>query len=132
MKPIIKTLLLLILVTCVGCDASDDTIPINASDKLLGHWLNPVGNGLETQFERAKSLKNDAYGISFLIENNFIERSSGWCGTPPLVYADFRGDWEKDDAMITITIDNGMNGMESLNWRIKSLDDKHLIIERIP
>ena len=131
MKPLFKTLLLLLIVTHIGCDTSDDAIPINESDKLLGHWINPVANGSETQFERAKSLKSDAYGISFLIENNFIERSSGWCGTPPLIFADFQGAWEKDDSMITITIDNGMNGLENVNWKIKSLDDKQLVIERI-
>lgn len=131
MKPTFKIILLILLVTHIGCDTADDSIQIDESDKLLGHWINPIASESETKFERAKSLKEGAYGISFLTERNFIERSSGWCGTPPLIFADFKGAWEKDDSVITITIDNGMNSLEDINWKIKSLNDQYLIIERI-
>lgn len=132
MRTILKSLLLLLIVTHIGCDTTDDSIQINDSDKLVGHWINPVHNDSELKLERAKSLKNDAYGISFLRESSCIERSSGWCGTPPLIFADFQGSYKRNDSLITITMDNGMNGLEDIDWKIKTLDDQYLVIERIP
>jgi hypothetical protein len=132
MKPLTKILLLLLIVIHIGCDTDVESLQINESDKLVGHWINPVANNdTELKFDRAKALKKDAYGISFLVQSNCIERSSGWCGTPPLIFADFQGTWKRKDSIITITIDNGMNGLEAIDWKIKTLDDQSLIIERL-
>lgn len=131
MKTFIKTLLLLVIVINIGCDKDDEPVEINASDKLIGHWINPVVIDSELKFERSNSLKKNDYGISFLIESMYIERSSGWCGTPPLVYADFKGLWKRNDGMITITIDNGMNGVQDINYEIKSLDDRYLVMKQL-
>ncbi len=132
MKTIRQSLLVLLIVTSIGCDTADDSIQINDSDKLVGHWINPVYTDSELKLQRGKSLKNDAYGLSFLRESNCIERSSGWCGTPPLIFADFQGSYKRKDALIIITMDNGMNGLEDIHWKIKILDDQYLVIERIP
>lgn len=99
---------------------------------LIGYWINPVYTDSVTTFERANRFKDDAYGVAFLTENISLERSSGWCGTPPLIFADFQGKWKKNDSIITITIDNGMAGVVDNHWKIKTLDEKHLIIERMP
>ncbi|OBX27254.1 hypothetical protein LX77_02780 [Gelidibacter algens] len=131
MKPRIKILLLLLMVIHIGCDTDVESLQINESDKLVGHWIKPVANDTELKLDRANALKKDAYGISFLTESNCIERSSGWCGTPPLIFADFQGSWKRNDSIITITIDNGMNGLEAINWKIKTLDDQSLVIERL-
>lgn len=131
MKPRIKILLLLLMVIHIGCDTDVESLQINESDKLVGHWIKPVANDTELKLDRANTLKKDAYGISFLTESNCIERSSGWCGTPPLIFADFQGTWKRNDSIITITIDNGMNGLEAINWKIKTLDDQSLVIERL-
>ena len=37
MKTILKTVLYLLLVTTIGCSQENETIPINESDKLIGH-----------------------------------------------------------------------------------------------
>jgi hypothetical protein len=60
-----------------------------------------------------------------------VERSSGWCGTPPLSFMDFQGTWTRTDSVLIMTIDNGINGMQNIKWIIKTLDDKTLILERI-
>jgi hypothetical protein len=119
------------MVIHIGCDTDVESLQINESDKLVGHWIKPVANDTELKLDRANTLKKDAYGISFLTESNCIERSSGWCGTPPLIFADFQGTWKRNDSIITITIDNGMNGLEAINWKIKTLDDQSLVIERL-
>lgn len=131
MKTILKTVLFLLLVTTIGCSQSEP-IPINESNKLIGHWINPVynSNGSELQLTRASSLKEGEYGISFLEETQCVERSSGWCGTPPLSFMDFKGSWTRTDSVLIMTIDNGL-GMQNIKWLIKTLDDKTLILERM-
>jgi hypothetical protein len=129
MKAILKTILVLVLVATIGC-SQDETIPIDESNKLIGHWINPVYTDAEIQLTRARSLKSDAYGMSFLAESQCVERSSGWCGTPPLTFSDFEGSWTKTDSVLIVTINNGI-GLQDVKWKIKTLDDKTLIMERM-
>jgi hypothetical protein len=131
MKKILKTVLLLLLVTSFGCSQENETIPINESNKLIGHWINPVYSGSELQLTRANSLKNDEYGLSFLEKTQCVERSSGWCGTPPITFFDFKGTWTRTDSVLIMTIDNGLSGMQNIKWLIKTLDNNTLIIERM-
>ncbi len=131
MKTILKTVLLLVLVATIGCSQENEVIPINTSDKLIGHWVDPIYSGSELQLTRASSLKNNEFGISFLEKTLCVERSSGWCGTPPLSFMDFKGTYTKNDLIIIISIDNGLNGTQNIRWVIKTLDDKTLIMERI-
>ena len=132
MKTILKTVLFLLIVTTIGCSPENDVKPINASNKLIGHWINPTynSNGSELQLTRASSLKDGEYGLSFLEETQCVERSSGWCGTPPITFSDFKGTWTKTDSVLMVTIDNGL-GMQNIKWVIKTLDDKTLIMERM-
>jgi hypothetical protein len=131
MKTILKTVLLLVLITSIGC-SQNETIPINESNKLIGHWINPIynSNGSELQLTRASSLKDGEYGLSFLEKTQCVERNSGWCGTPPITFSDFKGTWTKTDSTLMVTIDNGL-GMQNIKWVIKTLDDKTLIMERM-
>lgn len=131
MKTILKTVLLLVHVATIGCSQENEVIPINTSDKLMGHWVDSIYSGSELQLTRASSLKNNEFGISFLKKTQCVERSSGWCGTPPLSFMDFKGTYTKNDSIIIISIDNGLNGTQNIRWVIKTLDDKTLIMERI-
>ena len=128
MKALLKTVLLLVLITTLGCTQENETIPINESNKLIGHWINPIYTGSELQLTRASSLKDDGYGLSFLEKTQCVERTSGWCGTPPLTFTDFKGSWTRTDSNLIITIDNGL-GTQNIKWVIKTLDDKTLIME---
>ncbi len=129
MKTILKTILVLVLVTTMGC-SQNETIAIDESNKLIGHWINPVYTETEIQLTRASSLKSDAYGMSFLAERQCVERSSGWCGTPPLIFSDFKGSWTRTDSVVIVSINNGI-GLQDIKWKIKTLDDKTLIMERM-
>lgn len=131
MKTILKTVLFLLLVTTIGCSPENEVIPINPSNKLIGHWINPVYTGTELQLTRASSLKDGEYGLSFLEKTQCVERSSGWCGTPPLSFMDFQGTWTRTDSVLIMTIDNGINGLQNIKWVIKTLNDKTLILERM-
>lgn len=130
MKTILKTVLFLLLVTTIGCEDNNEPIPINESNKLIGHWINPVYTDSELKLTRASSLKSNEYGLSFLEKTQCVERSSGWCGTPPLSFMDFQGSWTRTDSILIVTIDNGL-GMQNIKWIIKTLDDKTLVLERM-
>lgn len=129
MKTILKTILVLVLGTTIGC-SQNETIAIDESNKLIGHWINPVYTETEIQLTRAGSLKSDAYGMSFIAESQCVERSSGWCGTPPLTFSDFKGSWIRTDSVLIVSINNGI-GLQDIKWKIKTLDDKTLIMERM-
>ena len=130
MKTILKTVLFLLLMTTIGCEDNNEPIPINESNKLIGHWIIPVYTDSELQLTRASSLKSNEYGLSFLEKTQCVERSSGWCGTPPLSFMDFQGSWTRTDSILIVTIDNGL-GMQNIKWIIKTLDDKTLVLERM-
>lgn len=122
-----KTVLLLFFFVALSC--SKDDINIDENNLLLGSWINPQYKNNKTTFKRAKSLKEDDYGISFSSQGIFIERHSGWCGTPPLIFSDFKGMWNENNNNIKINIDNG-TGISERIWKIISLDNETLVIER--
>jgi hypothetical protein len=126
-----KTLSIFILLFCflniISCENNSEELIIDENNKLLGSWINPEYNNSEIKFERVDSLKENEYGISFLKGDVFIERSSGWCGTPPLSYFDYQGNWEKDDLIVEIDIDMGL-GSNNRVWKIKSINNSYLII----
>lgn len=128
MKKSIKITLFFCVLTIFSCGNNDDTIKIYENNNLIGFWVNPVYNGDEVKYKRAKSLKEDGYGIAFLIENVFIERSSGFCGTPPLVYHNQEGTWQRDDSVIHLRAENGIRGLMDFQWKIIAIDDKYLIL----
>ncbi|MBA6153815.1 hypothetical protein [Gelidibacter maritimus] len=132
MKPLLKAFLFLFIIVNIGCDNDNESLKIDESNMLIGYWINPVYTDPVTTFERANRFKDAAYGVAFLTENISVERSSGWCGTPPLVFADFQGKWKKNDSIITISNDNGMAGLMDNHWKIRTLNETHLVIERLP
>ena len=129
MKTLIKLTFILTILTIISCNKSDD-IYIDENELLLGNWINPVYENSTTVFTSAIELKKDGYGISFLKNSKFIERHSGWCGTPPLSFSNYEGDWERNGAIIEITIDNGMAAMYNFNLKIISLNETTLTVER--
>lgn len=131
MKTLIKTVFFLLIASFIGCEDDNESITINESEKLIGYWINPKYHDAELKLERAGSLKKNEYGIAFLAASECIERSSGWCGTPPLTFFDYQGTWIKNGSIIIITMDSGINGLEEIKWEIKTLTDNYLIIERL-
>lgn len=132
MKSTIKFIFIIVFLTAVACNQDDEKISINESEKLIGYWIHPEYSNLEIKLTRSNSLKNNEYGISFFEDGLCIERSAGWCGTPPLVYTDYRGAWSRNGSDLVVSIGSGINGMEDIKWEIRELDDEYLIIKRIP
>ena len=97
-----KRFLILLITTSLflSCENKEESIAYNSL--LLGHWSNAIYDQDSIIFERVFELPNDKYGISFLNEAEFIERTSGFCGTPPLTFFDRYGSWVLNEGNLKI------------------------------
>lgn len=122
----IKYLLLAFFIPLLlSCE--DNEITIDESNLLLGYWVNPLYDGDTTTFDRGSKLPKEGYGISFSENGTFVERTSGWCGTPPLTYFDVEGDYSIHEALITIQTPNFP---PVFSWRIISVSETTLVVKR--
>lgn len=96
---------------------------------LNGAWINPVYNDSLIVFNRSESVPKNNYAIIFFKNNNLIERKNGsWCGTPPIVYEDFKGTYTERDGIVRMVVPF-WGGMMETKWKIEMLDDKYLKVK---
>ena len=122
----------ILLITAFFCFVNmkcseDDPLVVDSENLLIGTWINPKYDNEQIIFKRSSVLPDEAYGISFNTDGEFTERTSGWCGTPPLAFFDVEGSWNLGGTLITISQDNFPN---TYTWRIISLTESELIVER--
>ena len=122
----LKNIFSIILLTLfLSCESNEPLI--NSENLLLGSWISPSYDLEATTYKRGNSLPDEGSGILFLENDEFIERSAGWCGTPPLSYSDYVGSFEVDETLIKITIASYPNNYQ---WRIISLTENELVVKR--
>ena len=126
MKKILFTISVVLCFMNMQCE-DDDYINTDLDNLLIGSWVDPIYDGGEITFRRASTLPEAGYGISFKGNRSFVERSSGWCGTPPLAFFDYHGAWQLDNMLITITQDHFP---DNFAWRIASLTANELVVKR--
>ena len=96
---------------------------------IVGTW-NQEGSRGDTLFlKRAGDLDEQSYGFTIQEDGTFIERkNSGWCATPPITYANYKGTWEVlSDSLLSITVDY-WGGVMTYQIRIVSLNAEDLAI----
>lgn len=109
----------------------ENEIFFNGTDKIIGCWINPTAVDTLWKYTRSKSLKDNDYGFVFKSDQWFVERkNSGWCGTPPISYADFDGTWTIKDSLINITV-KFWGGLADYQWRVISVDDNNLTVHKL-
>lgn len=119
-----KIIALLFIITIISCENNNQIIE-DQNNLLIGNWVNANYKDGETTFSRSNSLPDNDYGISFEKNGDYNERSSGWCGTPPLSYFNINGSFKLEDNLITISKEN-----YSYSWRIVSLSETNLVVKR--
>jgi hypothetical protein len=120
-----KIIVFLFLVSLFSCE--DNEVIIDSNNLLIGTWLDPVYEGEMTTFKRGNSLPSDAYGISFNKSGDFIERTSGWCGTPPLSFFNIEGTFELESTLVSISTESYPTNYA---WRIVELTEQELVVKR--
>lgn len=117
-----------IICCCINMQCEPNNEGLKDDDNLLiGHWAEPEYNDENLTLTRVNKLPEDGYGISFKTKNDFVERSSGWCGTPPLVFSDYKGKWELTEGVIGITQEHFPNNYA---WRIVALSENELVLTK--
>lgn len=125
-----KLILFLFPILLISCEKEQELIIDNSND-LMGCWISPVVNDSVMEYSKAESLKDNEYGFEFKSGQVFIERkNAGWCGTPPIAYADFEGTWQQYDSLLVITVDY-WGGTADYEWKIISIDEHSLKIYKI-
>ncbi|MDA3928186.1 MAG: hypothetical protein PF541_04465 [Prolixibacteraceae bacterium] len=122
MKNLLYMISLLVMIASYGCDEKE-IIDTNNLFQLEGTWINHTY--LDSTFTLKNSSKfiEDEYGITLNSDQTCIERkNSGWCGTPPVMYANFDGIWELNDSIISISVAY-WGGMADYEWKIISHTD---------
>ncbi len=74
---------------------SENPVDANIPNDLYGVWTFKSFEDGITIMKRSFSLESDNSGFIFSRESKLLERkNAGWCGTPPIAYANFDGNWE--------------------------------------
>ncbi|TBN02731.1 hypothetical protein EYD45_11440 [Hyunsoonleella flava] len=126
MKKIVYAIVIMFCFVNMRCEPNDEGLK-DSDNLLIGHWAEPEYTDQNVTFSRVNKLPAEGYGISFKTKNDFVERSSGWCGTPPLSFSDYQGKWELMEDVITITQDHFPN---NYGWRIVSLTENELVLTK--
>jgi hypothetical protein len=66
-------------------------------DMPYGTWVYSENSDSISIYYPANQFEEDIPGFAIEEENVFIERTSGWCGTPPLTFFNIEGQWEVFD-----------------------------------
>lgn len=101
------------------------------SVQFIGTWVYEGYENDLTIMKRSVSLDSSRYGFIIHRDGKFLERkNAGWCGTPPIQYANFAGEWRAQaDSVLSIDVDF-WGGRESYNMRIVALTERELRFKR--
>ncbi len=130
MMTVARLLIVLFALSIIACEKNNENAAAT-TDHLIGSWFNPQYNDSIVTFERSEGLVDNECSFSFKEDKTFIERkNAGWCGTPPISYADFDGIWSENDSIIEITVDY-WGGTAEYTWKVLSIDELTLKIIRL-
>ncbi len=112
------------LVSCEKEKEPVDTIPAD----LTGFWINPQYSDSLVIYERADAF-NDGPGIYFLSNGSLVEhKNAGFCGTPPITYADYNGSYTVNDSVISASV-GYWGGTSDYKWKLISLSREELTLK---
>lgn len=128
MKKLIFLMGMVLLLSCEKELMEMDALGANVG--IVGTWVREGYQGDTTLLKRAGKLSEVTYGFTINEDGSFIERkNSGWCGTPPISYANYDGSWEAlSDSLLNITV-GYWGGMMTYQIRIVSLQGEDLAIK---
>ena len=119
--------MIVLLVFC-ACEQDDDILHQEDYQELKGYWTNQQFSNSLVSYEKSDTLVANQYGFAFLPGGKFIERkNSGFCGTPPVIYADYEGSWSVKDSTIDIRV-GFWGGNVTYKWQVISIENDTLVI----
>lgn len=91
----------------VSSCSDGEAYPEAMGESFIGTWVEHEYRGDTLLLDRDYELDPDRYGFIIHGDGRFTEhKNSGWCGTPPISYAEFEGRWElHSDSLLNIVVD---------------------------
>jgi len=126
-----KLIFLMVMVLLLSCEKElMEMEALGANAGIVGTWIEVGYQGDTTLLKRAGKLNEVKYGFTINEDGSFIERkNSGWCGTPPISYANYDGSWEAvSDSLLNVTV-GYWGGMMTYQIRVVSLQGEDLAIK---
>ncbi len=119
--------IILILISC-----TDNPVNESIPDNLEGTWVYRSYQEDVYTMEKSINLENDNSGLIILGNGKFIERKNiGFCGTPPVVYDNYQGNWESlSDTKLKIEVEY-WGGTENFTMDIVSVTNSFLKFKKI-
>lgn len=129
MKSLLALLASLLLIL-TACKKAPDAEP-DPENMHIGFWTNPIIIDSVWTYTRVNSLPDNDYGFAIVRNGLFVERkNAGFCGTPPITYAEYEGSWTKSGNILTIST-KYWGGSEQYIWKIRFCDQKKLSVIRL-
>ena len=81
----------------MSCTKQETSLSIIDSENLIiGTWVNSQYSDTGYTATRSVDFVTEHDGFTLNGDGTFIQRAnSGWCGTPPISYANYPGTWTK-------------------------------------
>ncbi|MBK7099760.1 MAG: hypothetical protein IPH58_17525 [Sphingobacteriales bacterium] len=96
--------LLIVVFGLIACSKQqeDVNLPTNA-ESIIGNWLLQDFKIDIFTYNKTAALVQDRQGITFKNGGKLVEtKNSGFCGTPPITYAQYEGEWILNQKDLTI------------------------------
>jgi hypothetical protein len=121
---------LIILIT-IAASCTKDKIEIDPNNLVIGIWNFSEYNDNSLVFKRSNAF-SDGPCYQFNADGTLLERkNSGWCGTPPVTYADYPGKWTViNDTLIRIE-DGYWGGTATYNLDIEAVNSDYFKFQTI-
>ncbi len=127
-----KSYIVTCLFSCIIFFITNCSEPLSVieSDSLFSVWVEENTVDGITILRKTSGLDKTKYGFIIYSDGDFTERkNSGWCGTPPIVYANYEGNWEAlIDNMLEIEV-GYWGGTMKYQMEIVSLYENELQIK---
>lgn len=106
-----------------------ETINLESGEFPLGTWTNLQYEETGFTMDRSSRLEENRYGFIFSEIGKLIHRSnSGFCGTPPIITADFNGTWKVKGDKIEVEVEF-WGGKYRQEWKVTQLSGKTVKVE---
>lgn len=95
----IATVMLGMALTLAACTSTSEPDPgAESHGSLVGVWVfeDETDDGAKV-YTRAAALSGERSGYEFGLHGGLKVRTAGWCGTPPLTWANLDGLWDEVD-----------------------------------
>lgn len=107
---------------------------LDGYENLLGVWEYTANEQLSDStyaqvYQRVKTISADQPGIIFKQTGKFVSKqNAGWCGTPPISYAEYDGTFNVSDKNVLSIATKYWGGKTSYKIEVIELTNKRLMV----